>query len=153
MKRVYDLTGDGWRADFDYVYGPQARREVTFTERAEDGALVNAYCEAINGYDYISALSKERVTLPVTLTLKCRFQNTGAPLIVFSDNITTRPSGAPEYALHFEAVAYAGGCNIWRVVPKAERPEWPVASTKLYALKNPIPEGEMTEITLRIAES
>ena len=150
MKKIYDLKKDSWREDFFYAYGPQAKdTERTFTDRDSSGALIGDFDEKINGYDYISAITKEKLPASVTATVKCTYRNTGAPLIVFSDDFA-KDGDALRYVLHYEVVAYKGGCNIWKVIPRPETPEWPVKSTKIAFAQFPIAEDEEIVIRARI---
>jgi len=150
MKKVYDLYSDGWREDFRYAYGPQARSEEQFVLRTEDGALTNDYSTEAHDYSYICALSKKKYTGKIKLTLTCSFKRSGAPLIVFTNDLTKRESGAIGLNMHFEVVAYRGGCNGWRVIPFPERTGWPVLSTKILKEEFPIPEDEWVTVCAEI---
>ncbi len=152
MKTIYELTENNWREDFFYCYGPQAKdtsRIFTESDRDERGALVGGYDKKINGYDYISLLTNKKYSNKVTATLKCSYQGTGAPLIVFSDDLE-KDGNALRYVLHFEVVAHKNGCNIWHVVPRPETPEWPVKSTKIAFDNFPIEEDSEIEIEVTI---
>ena len=149
MKKIYNLLGEEWRSDFFYAYGPQAKSQKKFTERNANGALYAGYNEDIKDNDYISAITLKKYPANVEATVRCTYRGTGAPLIVFSDDLV--PEGdILRYRLHFEAVAYSGGCNVWHIVPRPENKEWPVKSTKIAFEKFPIREDEEIEMTVRI---
>ena len=148
MKTTYNLTSDAWRDDFFYVWGPQATTRQTFENRAADLWLRNGECAG--GFDYISALSKNKYTVGAEASVLCRFYGTGAPLIVLTDDIISSADGTPMYRLHFEVVVYKGGINVWRIVPRPETPSWPVASTKLLAIKREIEDGAEHTLSVRV---
>ena len=150
MKLIYDLKKDGWRDDFFYVWGPQAKTRNTFELRTTDGWVCNSNQGA--GFDYISPISKKKYEAGVSVSASCRFYGDGAPLIVFSDDIVENTDKTSMYRLHFEVVIYKDGINVWRIVPRPETPKWPVESTLLFSVNFPIPEGEEKSFTVKIEE-
>lgn len=96
-------------------------------------------------------MTKEKYTAGTEVTLHCSFDEMGAPLIAFTDDINN--DGTRNiYGLHFEVVAYNEGCNVWRIKPSAEAVEWPIDPTLIEEPKFEIPDGSPVEITVRFGE-
>ena len=82
----------------------------------EDDCVVNDIPKAeMMQHNYISLLSNEYFSAPVTLTTVCSFEKFGAPLIVISDDVKPAPDGFPAYGHHFEVVAFEEGINVWEL--------------------------------------
>ena len=152
MKYVYDLRKEIPNNDFEYVYSPKARREATFEERADDGALKIDYCNAIGDFDYLTMLSKKSYPDGTLVSLKCRLYGRAAPLIVFTDEVGTGVRGRAEYKLHYEAVLYAGGINIWHILPCPENPPRNIKSTKLAHTDGSLADGVEYTLTAVIKD-
>ena len=142
MKR-YDFNNKSWESDFIYATSPVTKAKKTFPD-AEAGVITVGYNEEISDYDYISVITKEKYGCGTTATLNCSFDKKGAPLIVF-----TSPLGENKvYGLHFEAVVYEGGLNVWHIVPCPERIERPIRPTKLLGEKFEITNNEITKLSV-----
>jgi len=119
----------------------------------DSDGLVNARIEledkqaAYQDYEYISVVEKERVQLPVVLEAECSFDKFGAPLIVFSEEITEKGNGWKEYGEHYEVVLFESGINIWHITPQKEGGQQVEAVCKA---RLPFPAGEMTKLTVRL---
>jgi len=127
------------------------RREFT---RETDG-LVNARIEledkkaAYQDFEYISAVEKEPVSLPVKLEVECSFDKFGAPLIVFSETMNELENGWKAYGEHYEAVLFESGINIWHITPKKEGGQQVEAVCKA---RTPFPAGEWTKLTVTLTK-
>ena len=135
--------------DFLYVYSPASARTGEFCERENSIANFPEGCE--DKFDYVSILTKKKYSGRVKLSATCRFDKFGAPLIVFTNDITTGSDGKYTYGLHFECVAYEGGCNMWRIEPDPKRVERPIATSKIAFTDFAIPEKSLIEMTLEIS--
>ena len=104
---------------------------------------------AYRDYEYISAVYRERMKLPVRIETECSFDAFGAPLIVFSETMTQKENGWREYGEHFEAVLYEGGINMWHITPKQEGGQQVEAVCKA---KNAYPAGKLTRLTVTLRQ-
>ena len=147
MKKIFDLTKDGWDSEFIYAFSPVTKERKKFPQ-AEDGRITVGFNENINDYDYISVVTKEKYTKGCRATLKCSFDKKGAPLIVFTDDITEDSV----YALHFEAVAYEGGYNVWHILPFPERTERPIKPAKILFEQFSIPNNKEIELSVTFGD-
>lgn len=137
----------------NFVYA--ASNIVTYRREFQQEAdgLVNGRIEledkkaAYQDYEYISAVDKERVKLPVMLETECSFDKFGAPLIVFSETMTEAENGWKVFGEHYEVVLFESGINIWHLTPKEEGGQQVEAMCKA---RLPFPEGEMTKLTVKL---
>ena len=133
MLKAYDF--DKIEDDFFYARGPQTRCNAKFT--LKDGSLINLFNEKIGAYDYVSLISKEKYSAGTEVSMECFFEGTGAPCLVFTDDMTDSPE-FPEYKLHFEVCIHKDGVNFWHILPLPSRPEWPVDSTNMLRVSTDI---------------
>ena len=149
MKIAYNFGKNKWnKDDFFYAYSPAAKAHKKFIQ---DGDCIrNSYNEDISDYDYISIVTKEKFSSPVTIRTKCSFESFGAPLIVLSDDISKNADGTNIYGLHFESVAYEEGGNVWHIVPWPERKECPRRSSLIGKTRFPIDDNSLIDIEITI---
>jgi len=144
----YGFNDINWINDFHYAYAPHTKEKKTFTPVCGD-SIENLFNESINEHDYISVISKKKYTYGVKARLRCAFTGTGAPLIVFTDDMT-RDGEFMRYGLHFEAVLYSGGVNAWRIIPCPENVSRPIKSTNILKAAFPVKEDTEKEITVTV---
>ena len=148
----YDLK-NGLPENFVYAASTVVTYRREFTQ--EEEGLVNARIEledqkaAYRDYEYISVVEKERVKLPVKLEVECSFDKFGAPLIVFSENMTEKENGWKEYGEHYEVVLFESGINIWHITPKKEGGQQVEAMCKA---RLPFAAGEWTKLTVTLTK-
>ena len=122
-------------ADMFYAYSPICKEFKTFT--LKESCIENAHSDMFRDpydYEYISAVTREKYPEGTTIVTECDFESYGAPLVVFSNDIS-RVGAHYIYGAHFEIVAYEGGCNIWYIIPDPTNSARPVATSKI-AFKN-----------------
>lgn len=136
--------------DFMYVYSPNCKAYKEFTIR--DGCICNGYNGEINDWDYISIVTKEKYSQGTIIKTKCSFEKYGAPLIVFSDDIS-KVDGVLKYGHHYEVVAYENGINIWSIDPMPENPERPIKTKKIGFIEFSINAGDIIELEVKIGEN
>ena len=149
MITVYNFKDDNWENDFFYAYSPQTK-EVAKFRRTDSGALTMGYNESIGNYDYISALTSKKYKSGTVIRAKCTFTGEGAPLLVFTNELVGGEDGEIRYGVHYEVVAYAGGMNVWHIVPCPEDEKRHIKPTKIHAERFEIAEGAPVEITVKI---
>lgn len=145
MKR-YDFCGS-ISEELRYVYSPICKVWKEFT--VEEDGICNSFCSEIENWEYISLLTKEKFGGGTVVTTTCSFEHFGAPLIVLTDDIFQGENGMPTYGLHFEAVLYENGINIWRIVPNLGAPR-PITTKKIACLEFPVEANTMHTLTVRI---
>lgn len=144
---TYDLKS-GLGDEFVYAASGKVPYRPPFWQEAD--GVSNAYPtppEGWDNYQYVSAVLKEPLRLPMRLAIETRFDAYGAPLVVFSEGLTELPDGRLQYATHYEAVLYEGGINLWKIVPQeADRQQ----VTALCKAKLPFPANVWTRLTVEI---
>ncbi len=137
--------------DFSYVYSPIVKSYPHF--KKETDCLVNRFDGKIGGFEYISIVGKKEYS-KAKITLECDFDKYGAPLIVWSGDIFENKGKDGKhhlfYGVHFEAVAWEKGLNLWYIVPFPEREEYPVKPTKLLGAEFEIEAGSRIVMSAEI---
>ena len=138
MEKVYKLGSsiNGRNStplpkDMVYVYSPICKEFKTFT-LGED-CIHNAHSDMYKApydYEYVSAVTEEKYTSGTTVSCVCDFESYGAPIIVFTDDIS-RNGAHRVYGAHFEVVAYEGGCNVWYIEPDPSNTARPIRTNKV----------------------
>ena len=144
MKKIYSFGKGIDNADFFYCYSTHAKTFEPFVQ--EEDCVKNTYRPELKYYDYIGLLTRKRYSFGTKVTVECSFEKAGAPLILLSDDIQKNGQGRNVLGLHFEAVAYANGCNVWHILPFPERQEYAIKPTKIDCLEFSVRENERVEI-------
>lgn len=143
----YDLK-NGLGADFVYAASGKVPYRPPFWQEAD--GVSNDYPtppEGWDNYQYVSAVLKSPVKLPVRLAIDTRFDAFGAPLIVFGEKLDTLPDGRLQYGKHYEAVLYEGGINLWQIEPQGGDKQ---RVTALCKAKLPFPANTWTRLECEI---
>ncbi len=149
MKKHYDFSAGKWSMDdFFFCYSPLWKTRKEFLQ--EEDCVTNNHDDG--KLHYISLLTKKKYKTGVRLRAKCSFQSFGAPLIVISGDVSPNENGEMQYGLHFEAVAWYKGLNVWRVIPWPEREERPIYSTLIGSDCFTIENDAVCEIDMIVRE-
>ena len=147
------VFGKGYDVKEDFIYVSSLITETHTQFDSEDDCIVNRYNPAIKGdwkYDYISIVTKEKYAQGVRFSTKCTFEHYGAPLLVFTDDVTAR-DGRNYYGVPFEVVAYDEGVNIWHIMPTdEENSELPIKVKLIGQLQFPIADGTPVDLSARV---
>ncbi len=144
----YSFKANEWNVnDFDYVYSLSCNEFAKFEQEA-DCVKSNAG-GGMFGYEYISILEKKLRKSGCTVSTRCTFETFGAPLLVFTNDVTVDKDGNYRYGEHYEVVAYEKGCNVWHIIPAPEGSEKKVIPTLIGQLQFTIENNEMTDITVK----
>lgn len=100
------------------------------------------------GFDNISLLGPVRGGPGARATLRCAFEDTGCPEIIFVEQPESCEDGAVRYGACFEVVLYKNGINIWRHYRDNGRCHW----HKRLGVEFPVAEGVRHELTAQITE-
>ncbi len=112
----FDFSHNGWdKSVLLPTYSVACRAEVPVTE--EEHCISGDFNPAIGDFDYIGLAMTEKVSGDHTITAHCAFKGAGAPLLVLADSITTDEKGIRRFGPMYEIVAWANGCNVWRILP------------------------------------
>ena len=130
MIKIYNFKSRDWQNDFIYARAPHTKYNAKYRP-AECGVLKNEYNSVIGEEDYISVISKKKYTAGTEVKVTCSFSGTGAPCIVFTDELS-EGENFPEYRLHFEVCIYEGGVNVWHIVPFLKEEKRTVKPTRIY---------------------
>lgn len=143
----YDLK-NGLGEEFVYAASGKVPYRPPFWQEAD--GVSNDYPtppEGWDNYQYVSAVLKSPVKLPVRLAIDTRFDSYGAPLIVFAEKLDTLPDGRLQYGKHYEAVLYEGGINLWQIEPQGGDKQ---RVTALCKAKLPFPADTWTRLECEI---
>lgn len=143
----YDLK-NGLGEEFVYAASGKVPYRPPFWQEAD--GVSNDYPtppEGWDNYQYVSAVLKSPVRLPVRLAIDTRFDSYGAPLIVFAERLDTLPDGRLQYGKHYEAVLYEGGINLWQIEPQGGERQ---RVTALCKAKLPFPADTWTRLECEI---
>ena len=134
-------------SDFDYAYSLLPKEHKKFDLRED--CIANYKEGKPEEFAYVSIITKKKYKAGVTFSTKCSFEKFGAPLIVFTNDVSPDEKGTLIYGLHFEVVAWEKGCNIWHIVPNpgAERP---IKSSRIAFSEFSIAENEISEISVTV---
>jgi len=133
--------------DFEYAYSPICKEHVRFEQ--QNGCVANYKEESPEEFAYVSVITKEKIAAGAKVSVKCSFGKFGAPLLVFSNDLSSNDDGSKLYGLHFEVVAYENGCNIWHIVPDPSNIVRPIKTKKIAFAEFPIQENEMIDIVVQ----
>ena len=142
-----DFGNKNWLND-DICYAYSYRFEETPVFVQKDGYVENQqYGNGIYDYDNISLLTKKKYSAGAKASIRCAFENLGAPLIVIADEMYTDKRGVLRYGDYLEIVLYKKGVNVWKMWMEDEKVSW----KKLVGVEFPVSEGDIhtlsTEIT------
>ena len=148
MKTYHFNAAERDLSDFTYAYSPVPKEHKPFLMRAD--SLANYPVNDPESFDYVSIITKEKFASGTKFSTTCSFGKFGAPLIVFSGDVSENTDGTALYGLHFEVVAYEGGCNIWHIEPWPERVERPIRTQKIAFKEFEIRPDERITITVEV---
>ncbi len=112
----FDFARNVWNpAAISPTYSVACRACVPVTQ--EDTCISGDFNPSIGDFDYIGLCMVEPVEGDHTITARCAFTAAGAPLLVLADSTTIDAAGHRRFGPMYEIVAYAGGCNVWRILP------------------------------------
>ncbi len=135
------------------TYSVACRDCVSVTQ--EDTCISGDFNPSIGDFDYIGLAMTEPVSGDRTVTAHCAFTAAGAPLLVLADSVTVIENGTRRFGPMYEIVAYAGGCNVWRILPDFD----PADPERGYTVRSiamesfpvaDIASPELTEVELEI---
>ena len=97
-----------------YAYSRRFAETPVFTQRE---AYVESLADpdAVYGYQNISFLTREKVSVGTKIRTRCAFFGDGAPLILLARDLETDERGVFRYGDYFEVVLYKNGVNVWRL--------------------------------------
>ena len=116
-----DFGNKNWLND-DICYAYSYRFEETPVFVQKDGYVENQqYGNGIYDYDNISLLTKKKYSAGNKASIRCSFENLGAPLIVIADKMYTDKRGVLRYGDYLEIVLYKNGVNVWKMWMEDEK--------------------------------
>ncbi len=153
--KFYDFSKGAYEDELFPAYSPQSKASDTFT--VESGYICNKLMPVPEGkkinmgdYEYISLLTKDKYHEGDIFTTECDFDDYGAPLMVFTNELKTI-NGKPSYDRHIEVVAFEEGYNVWDIVYAPDRPERNYIYPKKIAIgRFPIAGRERVTITCSV---
>lgn len=148
------FAGSGWETEnVTYAYSRRFEETPVFAQR--DGYVESlANPDAVYGFDNISLLTREKVSVGAKITTRCAFFGDGAPLILLARDIAPDKRGVMRYRDYFEVVLYKNGINVWRLwQDPAGKPEnGQIVWHKRLGAEFPVAEGVPHDLTVETAE-
>ncbi len=141
-----DFSSPSWQEQMIRAYSFRFTETPVFTP-CEGGITTRVNPAHREGFDNISLLCPEPMTVGVSATLRCAFDGLGCPEILLAEKPERCPDGAVRYGACFEVVLYREGVNVWRHFREADgRCHW----HKRLGLYTPIAEGVPHELTVTV---
>ena len=101
---------------------------------------------ATYGFDNISLLTPETYGPGTTLSMRCAFEDLGAPLLVLAPWMETDPRGIYRYGDYIEVVLWKNGVNVWRMWMKDGEVTW----KQLLGVDFPVSGGEIHTLSVTV---
>lgn len=137
------FANNGWdETHLTHAYTYRFPYTNTFLQR-EDCIENPANPAMPDGYDYLSLMTREKYPLGTTVTTRCSFSGTAAPLLILSEDLQLCEDGCFRYGNYLEVVLYRNGINVWRLWRDADGAvkwhkrlgvEFPVAENEIHTL-------------------
>lgn len=102
-----------------------------------------------NGFDYTTLFTKDMYSAGVRISCEISFENFGAPLIAWTDNLWQDKDGVMRHSTCHEVVLYENGINVWRLT---EGENGKVDALKVLAARFPVESGKKHTLTVQILE-
>ena len=130
-----------WSRELRYAYSYRFEETPVFLQR-EDCIENRENPGATYGFDNISLLTPETYGPGTRLSVRCAFEDLGAPLLVLTPGIDTDSRGIYRYGDYIEVVLWKNGVNVWRMWHKNGEVTWkqllgvdfPVAENAIHTL-------------------
>ena len=149
MKQ-YIFNQEAVLADFDYAYSTICKEHLRFEQQSN--SIANYKEETPEEFAYVSIITKEKCAVGAKVGVKCSFGKFGAPLMVFTNDVSSNNDGSKLYGLHFEVVAYEGGCNIWHITPDPSNAVRPIKTKKSAFAEFEIQPDEMIDLQVEFKQ-
>ena len=141
---------DQWTTEqCTYAYSRRFEETPVFLQE-EEYVESCANPAAVYGYDNISLLTREKVSVGAKISTRCAFFGDGAPLILLARDMETDNRGIMRYGDYFEVVLYKNGINVWRLWQEADTGK--VVWHKRLGAEFPVTEGIPHDLTVETAE-
>lgn len=112
MKISFAKNGN-WREKMRRAFILRFDAKADFIQ--EEDAVANPLDDRFNGkYAYITALTRESFSNGTEASLRCSFEGTGAPILMFVEDMEVDSQGDARYAACVEVVIWQHGVNVWR---------------------------------------
>ena len=98
------------------------------------------------GYAYISALTHETFQNGTEAALRCSFEGTGAPILMFVEDAQVDADGDFRYAACVEVVIWQHGVNVWRYTRKDDAIHYYHAMADF----SPLAEKEIHDLRVKV---
>ena len=147
MKQ-YIFNQEAVLMNFDYAYSPICKEHIRFEQ--QPNCIANYKEETPEDFAYVSIITKEKCAVGAKVGIKCSFGKFGAPLMVFTNDVSSNDDGSKLYGLHFEVVDYEGGCNIWHIMPDPSNTVRPIKTKKLAFAEFEIKPDEMIDLQVEL---
>ena len=123
MKTVRFFPGAWEDAGLTYAYSWRFPQLPRF--RQEEDSIANSPSETgPAGYDYLGLLGPETRADGAEISIRCSFEGSGAPMIVFSMENETDGEGVLRTLEYYEVVIWKNGLNVWRHRTRERRVTW-----------------------------
>ena len=112
MKISFAKNGN-WREKMRRAFILRFDAKADFIQ--EEDAVADPLDDRFNGrYAYLTALTNETFQNGTEAALRCSFEGTGAPILMFVEDARTDADGDFRYAACVEVVIWQHGVNVWR---------------------------------------
>jgi len=144
MKISFAKKGN-WRDALRRAFILRFHAKADFIQ--EEDAVADPLDDHFNGrYAYIGALTDEIFENGTEAALRCSFEGTGAPMLMFAEDAKPDADGDFRYAACIEVVIWQHGVNVWRYTRQG------VILHHHHAMADflPLAEGEIHDLRVKI---
>lgn len=112
MKISFAQNGN-WREKMRRAFILRFAAKADFIQEAD--AVADPLDDRFNGrYAYLTALTRDTFTNGTEAALRCSFEGSGAPILLFAEDARQDADGDYRYAACVEVVIWQYGVNVWR---------------------------------------
>ncbi len=143
--RIYEFKEGSWDSE-EWIYAASKATpyRVEFTQK--DSYIKNNPLGNSNRFEYVSMVLKEKFKKNIKAVVEASFEEYGAPLFVFSNDLKTLDNNHVEYGTHFEVVAYEKGINVWHIFVDNDRQK----VKKVFSAQFPVKEKEKFLLSMEL---
>ena len=119
---IYSFKPGKWEnSGLEYAYSWRFERFPRFRQEA-DCIENNPIPDVENDFDYMGLMTPERYGAGTTLSVKMRFENLAAPMLLLSMDHELDGQGHIRTLEYYEIVIWKNGLNVWRHYTRERKP-------------------------------
>ena len=148
MKTIVFTPGSWEKAGLVHAYSWRFPQLPVF--RQESDCLINSEAPGTSQlYDYMGLLDTQSYSTGTRLSVRCSFEDLGAPMLVISDRNEIDENGILRTLDYYEIVMWKNGLNVWRMHTEDRRE----SHYKVLGATFPVTEKDIHTLSVEIQEN